>query len=112
MQLYFDFTKILYIISDMFVLLLFAAASTAFGSVQADVSWRKTSREGLQSVREFCSGRGPLDTAEDLFSSSFGKHFASSWSGTEARPNRLKQSIVLSPTCLNPLGISAHYVMI
>ena len=88
----------------MFVLFFLVAA--LFGAVQADLPWRRTSREGLDSVREFCSGRGPLDTAEDLFSSSFGKRFASSWSGTEARPNRLKQSITISPTCCCKLRYS------
>ena len=71
------------IITDMFVLLLLVVVIV--GAAEADISWHRPSREGLQSVRDFCSGRGPLDTAEDLFSSSFGKLFASSWSGTEAR---------------------------
>lgn len=66
----------------MFVLLFLVVV---VGAAKADISWHRPSREGLQSVRDFCSGRGPLDTAEDLFSSSFGKFFASSWSGTEAR---------------------------
>lgn len=67
----------------MFILLLLVAVFG--GAVEAEISWRRPPREGLQSVRDFCSGRGPLDTAEDLFSSSFSKLFVSSWSGTEAR---------------------------
>lgn len=45
---------------------------------------KPAAREGLSSVADFCSGRGSLDTAEDLFSSAFARKNRKIWTGSEA----------------------------